>query len=90
MIICEKWSKISHMNFKKSKCKIRTLNRLPFRLAFKLFGSTLKFAKIHKFIGITLSTKNETNLHVEHFNEILDKARRRLWQIKHVEFNKDG
>ena len=27
---------------------------------------------------------------MEHFNAILDKARRRLWQIKHVGFSRDG
>ena len=90
IIICEKWAKINHMNFKKSKCKIMTLNRLPTGLAFKLFGSILTFAKVHKYIGITLSTKNVSNLYVEHFIAILDKARRRLWQIKHVGFDKDG
>ena len=88
--ICEIWSKINHMPFKISKCKIMTLNRLPTGLVFKLYGNKLKIVKSHKYIGITMSTKKLANIYVEHFNVILDKASKRLWQIKHIGFSRDG
>ena len=37
-----------------------------------------------------MSTKKLANLYVEHFDVILDKARKRLWQIKHIGFSRDG
>ena len=37
-----------------------------------------------------MSTKKLANLYAEHFNVILDKARKRLWQIKHIGFSRDG
>ena len=90
IIICETWSKINYMPFKISKCKIMTLNRLPYGLVFKLYEKKLEIVKRHKYIGITMSTKKLANLYVEHFNVILDKAEKRLWQIKHVGFSRDG
>ena len=37
-----------------------------------------------------MSTKNLANIYSEHFNVILEKTRKRLWQIKHIGFSKDG
>ena len=90
IIICETWSKINHMPFKISKCKIMALNRLPPDVVFKLFGNVLQIVNCHKYIRITLSTRNITNLYVDHFNSVLDKAKKRLRQIKHVGFTRDG
>ena len=67
-----------------------TLNKLPTGLVFKLYGNILEIVKSHKYIGITLSTKRLANIYVEHFRVVLDKARKRLWRIKHIGFSKDG
>ena len=67
-----------------------TLNKLPTEFVFKLYGNRLKIVKSHKYIGITMSTKKLANIYVEHFNVILDKASKRLWQIKHIGFSRDG
>ena len=67
-----------------------TLNRLSTGLKFKLYGKNLDIVKSHKYIGITMSTKKLANLYVDHFKVILEKASKRLWQIKHVGFSRDG
>ena len=53
LIICEPWSKINHMPFKRGKCTIMTLNTLPRGLVFKLYGNRLKIVTSHKYFGIT-------------------------------------
>ena len=90
ILICELWSKINHMAFKISKSKVMVLNSLPTGLDFKLYGKKLDIVKSHRYIGILLSTRNITNIYADHFNLILDRAHKRLWQIKHVGFTKDG
>ena len=37
-----------------------------------------------------MSVKKLANIYAEHFSAILDKAAKRLWQIKHIGFNRDG
>ena len=70
--------------------KVMVLNSLPTGLDFKLHGKKLDIVKSHRYIGILLSTRNITNIYVDHFNLILNRAHKRLWQIKHVGFTKDG
>ena len=88
--ICETWSKINYMPFRISKCNAMALNKIPAGLVFKLDGTKLKIVESHKYIGITMSTKKLANIYSEHFNVILEKARKKLWQIKHVGFSRDG
>ena len=82
ILICETWSKINRMEFKISKCKVMTLNRLPAGLVFKLYGRKLDIVNSHRYIGITLSTNNMTNLYTKHFKFILERHRRGSGKLK--------
>ena len=66
------------------------LNRIQAGLVFKLFGNKLKIVSSHKYIGITMSAKKLAKIYEQHFDVILDKAEKRLWQIKHIGFSRDG
>ena len=91
--ICEAWANINKMKFNTDKCKVLILNkscRSRNLNTFLLYGHPLKIVSKYKYLGITIATKNLSNIFTSHFSEILDKASTRLSSIRSFGFQHEG
>ena len=86
---CECWAKKNLMDFNVSKCKIMVFNRPTLDLKFSIYNKELSVVNSYKYLGIEISTKNQTNLYIEHFKKIIEKAKKRLHCISHYGFHRD-
>ena len=73
---CECWAKKNLMDFNVSKCKIMVFNRPTLDLKFSIYNKELFVVNSYKYLGIEISTKNQTNLYIEHFKKIIEKAKK--------------
>ena len=81
--ICGTWSKRNGMDFKVSKCKVMVLNGANKGKTWELLEQELEVKKSHKYLGVTFSSTRLTSLYTEHFNNIVQKANKRINCIRH-------
>ena len=60
--ICQSWTSKDKMSFNTSKCKVMVFHGSRNKTVFKLYGEKLDIAESYKYLGITLTSKNVTNL----------------------------
>ena len=87
---CECWAKDNKMVFNTSKCKIMVFNRPSSNLRFTMYNKELSIVENYKCLGIEISTKNQSNLYINHFKNTIQKAEKRLHCIAHYGFQQDG
>ena len=90
MNICEKWAKKNLMEFNISKCKVMVFNCPPPSSKFTINNREISVVKNYKYLGIEISSKNQTNLFTDHFKKTIEKAEKRLHCISHYGFHRDG
>ena len=72
--ICEKWEKKNLMEFNISKCKVMVFNCPPPSSKFTISKREISVVNNYKYLGIELSSINQTNLFTDHFKKTIEKA----------------
>ena len=81
LLICESWATRNRMSFNSDKCNVMVFNSKTDNLHFHLAGHELSIVEKYKYLGILLSS---STLYRNHFDKIMEKAKRRIQCIKHL------